>query len=129
MARFRDISIRRKLNVIIMYTAGIALFLAGMGFVAYELVTFRRTAVRNATILADIVAVNLTAALQFNEPAAVQETLRPLREEPHIVSVEVYTSNGKLFTRYVRDGQGKDSPVPALSPVGHYFSPNRLVVF
>jgi signal transduction histidine kinase/DNA-binding response OmpR family regulator len=129
MQRFRDISIRRKLNVIIMSTAGIALLLACAGFIAYEFVSFHRNAVRDGTIMADIVAANVASAIQFDDIPSARDTLLPLREEPRIVSAEVYTLDGKLFYQYVRNDQNEDFAPPALRPVGHYYGPNRLLVF
>ncbi|HKS38025.1 MAG TPA: response regulator [Verrucomicrobiae bacterium] len=129
MQRFRDISIRRKLNVIIMSTAGIALLLACAGFIAYEFVSFHRNAVRDGTIMADIVAANVVSAIQFEDVSSAGETLRLLREEPRVVSAEIYTLDGKLFYQYVRNDQKEDFSPPALQPVGHYYGPNRLMVF
>src|SRR5688572_33319528 len=74
-------SITRRQMMVIMLTSGVSLLLACAGFVAYEVITFRRTMVENLSTLGDIVANNSTAALQFNVHKSAAENLAILRSE------------------------------------------------
>src|SRR5260221_9434967 len=70
------------------------------GFIGYELVTFKRVAAQQLSTDADIIAINVTPAMQFNDPTAAAETLSGLRASPTVVAAAVYTSDGRLFAKY-----------------------------
>jgi signal transduction histidine kinase/CheY-like chemotaxis protein len=107
---FRDISIKRKMIGIIMATSTVALMLACSAFLAYELVTYRRTATQELTTLAQIVAESSTAALAFDDRRSAGETLAALRAEPNLVAACIYTKDGRPFATFMRDGSRRDLP-------------------
>src|ERR1051325_6838465 len=94
---FQNASIQRKQTWIIMLTSSTALLLACAAFVLYEVITFRNEATRNLATLAEIIANNSTAALDFNYEPAAGETLSALRAEPNIVTACLYDREGRLF--------------------------------
>ncbi|MBI3810616.1 MAG: PAS domain S-box protein [Nitrospirae bacterium] len=99
---FRDLPIRLKLMRINMLVSASVLLLASMGFIVYELVTFRNGMVRSLSTQAEIVGINTVSAVLFNDPASATETLTALRVKPNILSAAIYTAEGRLFARYVR---------------------------
>jgi PAS domain S-box-containing protein len=99
---FRDLPIRHKLMRISMLVSTSVLLLASLGFIVYELVTFRDTMVQNLSTQAEIIGINTVSALLFNDPASATQTMTALRAKPNIVSGAIYTVDGKLFARYVR---------------------------
>lgn len=111
MRPLRDVSIKRKLTLIIMLTSGVALLLACAAFVTYDLVLFRRSLTRNLAVLADIIGANSTAALSFDDPATAEEILAALSAEQHIVTASIYTRDGAVFATYVRNDR-KGAVVP-----------------
>src|SRR5450432_4347752 len=111
MSVLRDMSIGRKLTVIILSITTVSLLLACAVLVGYDLVMYRRAMVRDVSTLADMVAYNSTAALTFHDKQAAKDVLRSLRTQPHITAACLYTPEGEVFATYVRDG--KDS---AFSP-------------
>jgi len=128
MRPFRKASIQRKQTWIIMLTCCVALLMACASFVAYELLTFRKQMTLNLTTLAEIIGNNSTAALDFNDEKAAEETLAALRAEPNIVAACLYTKNGEVFARYSRDGSGTFQPPPMEAP-GHEFKDDHLLLF
>ena len=72
MYRIRDLSIKQKLNTIVMLTTGTALFLGFVAFVAYDIMTSRQNIARNLSMMAEIVANNSTAALTFSDPKSAE---------------------------------------------------------
>lgn len=129
MLAFRDISIKRKLLVIMMLTSSIALLLACVAFVTYEVVLFRRTMVRDLSTVAGILGINSTAALTFNDQRSAEETLTALRAEPHILSAGLYTRDGRVFARYLRADVKGDVFPPTPQEDGYRFGKTDLVVF
>ncbi|MBI1824307.1 MAG: HAMP domain-containing protein [Nitrospirae bacterium] len=80
-----------------------ALLLASLGFIVYELITYRDTMVQNFSTQAEIIGINTVSALVFNDPQAATETIAALRVKPNIMSAAIYTADGKLFAKYVRN--------------------------
>jgi len=129
MTAYRDLSIKRKLQSIILFTTGAALLLSCATFLAYDLVTFRTAMKDDLSTLADLIGSNSTAALTFNDPNAAREILQGLKAQPHIVSASIYSDEGKVFTSYVREGGPENFPPPAVQKSGSEFKGDRLVVF
>ena len=96
--------IKRKLISIIMITSTVALFLACAAFAIYDMVTFRKSKILEASLLADIIGANCTAAISFNDPQVAQETLAALRSQPHVMVARVYLADGTGFASYIRPG-------------------------
>src|SRR2546426_184211 len=81
MRSFRDLSIKRKLRLIIMTNVGAALVLASTAYFSYDLVALRKETKSDLSILAQIIGSNSTAALSFNDANSAQEILK--RSEEH----------------------------------------------
>jgi signal transduction histidine kinase/DNA-binding response OmpR family regulator len=128
MRAFRDISIKRKLIGIIMVTSTVALLLACFTFLAYELVTYRKTVTQQLTTLAQIVAESSTAALAFDDRRSAGETLAALRAEPNLVAACIYTKDGRPFATFERVGSRRDLPRGPGKP-GAEFQDHYLVLF
>src|SRR5437763_4996053 len=106
MQFFRNLSIKRKQTLILLLTSGAALLLACAAFMTYEVAIFRKAMVRNLSTLAEIIANNSTAGLEFNDVKAVQETLSALAADRGIVGASVYTKDGEVFAVYDRPQDG-----------------------
>ena len=129
MPFLRDVSLKRKLMVIIMLTSSVALLLACAAFVTYERVEFRQDMVDDLSVKAELFAEQSTAALSFKDPKAATEILRKLVAQKHIVSGCIYGSDGHVFAQYQRaDVHGDFSP-PAPRKDGHWFDDHYLELF
>lgn len=128
MRTFRDVSIKRKLTLIIMLTTSVALLLACMAFVTYDRITFKRAMRRDLSTIAEIIGSNSASALLFSDQEAAEETLAALNAEPHIVSCYIYGADGKAFARYLRsDAKGELLP-PEGQGAGYRFADNHLLL-
>ena len=129
MLIFRDISIKQKLNFIILFTSAIALLIACTVFVIYDQITFKNNMTRNLVTLAEIIGDNCTAALTFYIENDAKETLSALNAEQQIVSACIYEGSGKVFAEYHRSGaQGELSP-PEPQGTGIRFLNDHLILF
>src|SRR5256712_231047 len=129
MRAFRDLSIRRKLTLIIMLTSSVALLLACAAFVSYDLYTFRQAKVHDLTTLAEIIGSNSTAALTFGDSNSAKEILGALSANQHIAAACIYTRNGQVFAKYLRgDPMAHFSP-PETQEDGSRFGSNELALF
>ncbi|MEI6563025.1 MAG: methyl-accepting chemotaxis protein [bacterium] len=102
---FHNLSIKRKLILIIFLISSVVLIVACSAFIAQEMSTFRVSLARDKGILADVLAQNSTAAMQFDDVAAAETTLQALRAEPHVVAACLYKGNKGRFASYARENQ------------------------
>jgi len=124
----RNIPIRKKLMVIILLTTGATLLFTCASFFAYDILSYRRTAVSNVATMGQIIAANSTAALAFENPDDAREILSALRAEPQIVAAALYSSSGEIFARY--PAGLRDEALPARpESAGHEVKWSSLTLF
>ncbi|HEX6187632.1 MAG TPA: ATP-binding protein, partial [Pyrinomonadaceae bacterium] len=129
MRVFRNLSIKRKLTLMIMVISIFTLLLSYALIMTYDRILERRAMVRNLTTQAEIIGNNSTAAITFNDPDSAKEVLTALKARPEIISAVIYTSDQKAFARYQRADQTVDSPPPDTRADGSFFANDRLTLF
>ncbi len=129
MPFLRDISIKRKLTRIIMLTSSVALLIACAAFVIYEMAMFRDTMTGELMSTANIIGANSTAALEFNDSGAGEETLEALRADPRIVSACIYRLDGQVFATYSRENRREYPIPPQPRKDGDYMEGGYLTLF
>ncbi len=127
MNLLRDISVKRKLTLIILFTSLSVLLLACLALAAYEMVIFRQGMAQDMSVLADVLGHNSTAALSFQDDNAARETLSALAAERQIVAACLYDKDGKRFADYARPGSLRDFP-SAPPAEGYHFERDYLVL-
>src|SRR5882762_4778903 len=126
MISLGNISIKRKLTLIIMAASTVALLLVSGGFVTYELVTFRKTMKRDLSTLAEIIGNRSTAALSFDNREDAEEDLYALTANPRITAACLYKGD-KVFARYPRNASPSLFPKPEKDT--ERFEGKRLILF
>ncbi len=99
---------------IVMLTTGVALLLACVVFVSYDVVTFRKTLANTLGTLAGIIGKNSTASLEFNDPASAEDILSALSAAPNIQGACIYRTDGSIFATYDRPDSETET-FPAMS--------------
>jgi len=131
MSKTQDHSISRKLTWMNMLVSSAALLLACAAFIAYDMVTFRETMVRNLSTQSQIIGSNTASALLFNDPQSAENTLSALKAAHNILSAGIYTPDGRLFASYSRDAAGQISVLPSI-PSGqteiHWLKDKEIVL-
>src|SRR6195256_2189010 len=131
MTAFKDLPIRRKLTRMSMGVSASVLLLSCAAFIGYELLTFKNTAGEHLSTNAEIVGINVTPALLFQDQGAAAETLAALRATRNIVSAAVYTTEGNMFAKYVRSLGGDAAALPDklnVTPSAHQIESGHLIV-
>ncbi len=103
MRAYRDISIRHKLQGIVLVSCGVALLVSAAAFTLYDRTTFLRAKTNDLRTSAKMIGSNSTAALTFHDSKSAQETLSALQAIPHVMRACIYDSDGKVFAKYSRD--------------------------
>jgi len=141
MQRFRNLSIRAKLTLMVVLTSTIVLFLASGVFIANDIMKTRTAMVEDMTVLADVIGRNSAAALAFNDEDAAHEILSGLSAQPHVITAVIRSANGDVLASYgssissAATGAGINigiSPERVLSGEvegNHYFLEDSLELF
>ncbi|MBU5613174.1 ATP-binding protein [Geomonas azotofigens] len=108
--RLRDLSIRRKLIAMLLFTNAVVLALVSAAFVVNEANRFRTEMQTELTALAEIIGNNSSAAVAFNDRQAAGETLAALRAKPYIRTALIVLQDNTVLARYLAPG----SPVRSL---------------
>ncbi len=125
--KYRDLPIRAKLRLIILITVGAALTLVGTATVIYDQAS-SQTSMRNALqVLADMIGSNSTAALTFDDNKTGTELLSGFKASRHIVAAYIYSSDGRPFADYHRDGSN-GAPPQYENKATSRFEKDRLVL-
>jgi PAS domain S-box-containing protein len=128
MRLLQNVSIQRKQMLIIMLTSTVALLLAGLIFLFYDIGAARKEIVKKVSVLAAAIGDNCSATIEFNDPKTAEETLSALRAEPSVVSACIYNSKGEQFATYHRSDDATMA-FPKVSGPGYKFEQNRLYLF
>ena len=87
--RLRNIPIQRKLRFVVLATCTAALCVASSALFAIQFFNFRRDFRRDLVSVAEIIAANSTAAVQFKNEDDTREILTALKAKPQITGAEI----------------------------------------
>lgn len=116
-------TISGKLKTINLLMSGLALVLAYVSFLGYDLFTLRRDLINSVTAEAGIVGENSVTALIFDDHEAAKTTLSALHSSPEIRWAVIEDPNGKVFASYVRGASDPPEISARLAPsqtIGHW---------
>src|SRR4051812_47457408 len=98
MAEIKDISIRKRLIMIQVATAFIAVFICCTIYVFNNIKLFKDTSIDNKNSIAEIVGINAAPTLQFLDKDAARLMLQKLKSNPSILNAIILDKDGKEFT-------------------------------
>ncbi len=125
---FQDLSIKKKLLVIIMAVSIAALTVASTAFAVIEIRSFRQSMVRDLSTLAEVIGYNSSASLMFSDPVDAGVTLKTLQAKPAVRASWLFNQDGSLLAEYRKQGDpAKYTPKPPLQDL-HRFTRESLVV-
>ena len=107
---FRDFTIRKKLNVLLMSAGTVAVLLACIVFYFMTTSHFRKAYEDDLTSLARIIGHNCEASLAFRIPEEAERVLASLAVRPSVVYAVVRDLNGNILAAYEKDPQGVRVP-------------------
>jgi signal transduction histidine kinase len=95
-------SISDKFMRMTMLVSGIALLLAYVSFLIYDLYSLRQELISSMATEANIMGANSVTALLFDDKQAAENTLSALRNAPQVRSAVILRTDGSEFARYPR---------------------------
>jgi two-component system, sensor histidine kinase and response regulator len=127
--RLRDLSIRTKLQGILVVTSGVALLVASAVFTLYDRATFVRAKEDDLSAAARMVGVNSTAALAFGDSKAAGEVLTALQAKQHVTNACIYDKDGRVFAKYTRVGSSRAFSPPPVQKDGSAMVARHMTSF
>ncbi len=107
--RIGNLSIRTKLFLLLSLTAVLALVPVATSLIINEKLSVERNLVGELRSMADLVALNSSAALAFMDKEAAGEDLRSLAARPSIAMAVLYDETGRSYSTYRREGVDADA--------------------
>ncbi len=95
-----DTSIQDKLHQLVWRTVAGALAVVAVVMLLIQVWTFANTMIERLSVVAQVVAANVTAALEFDEPRQATKLLTSLKAEEDISSATVFSREGNFFAGY-----------------------------
>jgi len=119
------VSIRTKLILTLGFTALLALFMMAGSMVAYETYNARNNLVDELVSMADLIALNSSVAMMFNDRNAALEDLSALSAKQGIIGAILYDTHGTIYADFSRGAvsidtlahEAKQLCKPGISPI------------
>jgi PAS domain S-box-containing protein len=112
MRSYRDLSIKHKVQSIVMVISAVALLVATVVYTLYDRSTFLRAKTQDLDAAAQMIALNSTAAMSFGDPKSATEVLAALQAKPNVIHAAVYDKRGRVFATYSRNAAQRSSSPP-----------------
>lgn len=129
MKRFRDLSIRYKLTVLLGASAAIALLISVALSLALAFVTQRSESLRQLQQISNIASDNLTAALAFRDGASAERLLGSLHVTPNILLAIIHDEEGLPFGVYPTGSSKNPMATQFLIQLPHLLKENHARLF
>jgi signal transduction histidine kinase len=126
MKWIRNLSLSRKLTLIVVTTTVLSMFAAAAAIIHFQNDAVRSGMVSELEATADLLGANAAVALRFDSPDDGTTILASLAARPQIVGACFFRSDGSLFSRYARS-EFWDPPPPELV-AGHRFDDTGLTL-
>ena len=104
--RFDALPLRHKLGLIMALALGAGFALALAVVAVSEIVEYRREQREQLETLADVLGINSTGALAFEDRQAASELLAALRSKPSVLAARLLSADGQVFAEYLASAAG-----------------------
>jgi two-component system, NtrC family, sensor kinase len=122
MHMLRNVSITKKLMLLVLAAVALALALSHSAFIYNDVKSAHSSLARQLSALAAVLGSNSEAALTFDDSDSAQQILASLRRQPTVESACIYDAEGKVFASYSADGLREQSLPMAPPDAGHRFT-------
>lgn len=119
--RWNDLALQRKLLIVALMTALVAMLVALAALIAYDISVVRVRLVQDLASRMDLVSLNLDVDLNFGDRSAATRTLSALRGTPDIDSACLFDAHHQPFASYARRGEARCAWPEEMAPSGHSF--------
>lgn len=98
----RDVSIRRKLLLIVGFTINVSLLIISVAVIVYDRQSAKSTLKEEINVLTNVISKRSTAALAFEDNVLARENLSTLSGKPSVLVACIHDAAGGLFAEYIK---------------------------
>ncbi|PHV06169.1 histidine kinase [Janthinobacterium sp. BJB412] len=128
LAPLRDLALQRKLLLVAVLTAAIAMLAALLTLASYDVLAVRPRLVQDLASRMELVTLNLDVDLNFGDRGAAKRTLAALRGSPEVHGACLFDARRQLFAQYSRGGAAPCLWPADLAGLGHRFHGDFLAM-
>jgi signal transduction histidine kinase len=122
-------SIGQKLGFLSFLTSGTALLAASLALLFFQLQEVRKSLLARQETMAELIAFNVAAAVDFNDVETARQILSSLKLRPAVTSAGI-VERGRLFAAYRRGGAAvPEAGDLSMTAAGHRFTDHELTVY
>ena len=103
--RSKKRSLSRQVGGSIFAVSAGALLISAVFFVSVEIQSYKQQLLEHIKVVSNVVAINSSAALVFDDPATANLLLSSLEAGPGLVAATILTAQGEVFTEYFVDSE------------------------
>ena len=100
MIMFSELSVKRKLMVVMLLTNALVLLAVGIALVVNETYSQRKIAQAQLVALANVISANVASALLFNDIKAAEQNLAVLRAKPDVPYAVIEDAQNNTLAEY-----------------------------
>lgn len=128
MSLIKNLSIKHKLIVIVLWVTIPSIVLGFTVIIVYDIIQLRQDLVNNTILHADLVGEVCVAPISFNDMNGVKEIVAKIGTIPYIENGYVYGENGELYAKFNKKGNQIFPPPPVPGDEFYEFQTNQLHV-
>ena len=125
----QGLSIKQKLQAVIMVTVAAAVLPACAGLFVYDVAGTHLWIRAGMEVLGSMVAEHSAAALNLDDSASAQRILDELKARHTVVAGYLYNGAGRVIAQYAASGQPRRKPPPLVPRDGAAFGNGRVWLF
>ncbi|MBU0678851.1 MAG: GAF domain-containing protein, partial [Verrucomicrobia bacterium] len=127
--KFKDLSIERKLTLIITVSTALALVIASSILITRSAHTAYEQMIEDLATLADIIGNTSKAALSFRDATDAEDILGSLRGKSTITAACLYDANNRIFAIYSNQNVNRAFEPPLPQQDGYRIDKGRIIMF
>ncbi|MEQ1893684.1 MAG: ATP-binding protein [Planctomycetota bacterium] len=128
MQLLRDLMLRKKLMLVMIFSSCVTLFVACMAWMWVDRQSTRETEVRKLTLIASMLSSNVAPVLWFDDDVNLERAVLSLAGSPSIRQAGVFDRTGKALFQHAEE-RGRATAALTSRPQGEYWSSDGLAVF
>lgn len=127
--KFRNLTIKRKLTLILMTTSVGLLVLACIWFIWFQHKGLKKARVRDHQSLASVIGNACTASIEFNVAHDAMGTLAVFEKVPSVQYAVVYNGEGQIFAEYKHSQLAESFKFPEYTKEKSAYEGDLLYIF
>ncbi len=109
---FQRLTIKQKIMLLTLVTCATVALVVSLTLITGQVMRSRQEIVKNASLVADMVAYSATAPLMFSDGNGARDALSPLSTNPDVLGAIIVTREGDIFASYRNPKAPSSLPQP-----------------